>query len=64
LNLVIGMLTPPVGVLLFVVSSARQVPLNALLANVWPFIVCQFGVLILCIVYPPIVTWLPKLMGY
>jgi tripartite ATP-independent transporter DctM subunit len=64
LNLVIGMLTPPVGVLLFVVSSARRVPLNALLANVWPFIVCQFAVLVLCIVYPPIVTWLPRQLGY
>lgn len=64
LNLVIGMLTPPVGVLLFVVSSARQVPLNNLLANVWPFIVCQFAVLVLCVMYPPVVTWLPKLLGY
>lgn len=64
LNLVIGMLTPPVGVLLFVVSSARKVPLNALLANVWPFIVAQFAVLVLCIVYPPLVTWLPKQLGY
>lgn len=64
LNLVIGMLTPPVGVLLFVVSSARQVPVNALLANVWPFIVCQYAVLVLCIVYPPLVTWLPRQLGY
>jgi tripartite ATP-independent transporter DctM subunit len=64
LNLVIGMLTPPVGVLLFVVSSARQVPLNSLLGNVWPFIVCQFAVLVLCILYPPVVTWLPKQLGY
>jgi tripartite ATP-independent transporter DctM subunit len=64
LNLVIGMLTPPVGVLLFVVSSARQVPLNTLLANVWPFIAVQFAVLVLCVVYPPIVTWLPRQLGY
>jgi tripartite ATP-independent transporter DctM subunit len=64
LNLVIGMLTPPVGVLLFVVSSARQVPLNALLANVWPFIAVQFAVLVLCVVWPPIVTWLPRQLGY
>jgi len=64
LNLVIGMLTPPVGVLLFVISSARQVPMNALLANVWPFIVCQVAVLVLCIVFPPIVTWLPRQLGY
>jgi tripartite ATP-independent transporter DctM subunit len=64
LNLVIGMLTPPVGVLLFVVSSARQVPLNVLMANVWPFIAVQFGVLALCVAYPPVVTWLPRQLGY
>lgn len=64
LNLVIGMLTPPVGVLLFVVSSARQVPFNSLLANVWPFIVAQYAVLVLCIFFPPIVTWLPRQLGY
>jgi TRAP-type transport system large permease protein len=64
LNLVIGMLTPPVGVLLFVVSSARQVPINLLLANVWPFIVAQYAVLVLCILFPSIVTWLPTQLGY
>src|SRR5574341_184412 len=64
LNLVIGMLTPPVGVLLFVVSSARRVPLNSLLANVWPFIAVQFTVLVLCVQFPAIVTWLPRQLGY
>jgi tripartite ATP-independent transporter DctM subunit len=64
LNLVIGMLTPPVGVLLFVVSSARQVPLNSLLAHVWPFIAIQFSVLVLCVQFPAIVTWLPRQLGY
>ncbi|HEU4922488.1 MAG TPA: TRAP transporter large permease [Burkholderiales bacterium] len=64
LNLVIGMLTPPVGVLLFVVSSARRVPLNSLLANVWPFIAVQFAVLVLCVQFPAIVTWLPRQLGY
>jgi tripartite ATP-independent transporter DctM subunit len=64
LNLVIGMLTPPVGVLLFVVSAARQVRINTLLANVWPFIASQYAVLVLCILFPPLVTWLPRQLGY
>ena len=64
LNLVIGMLTPPVGVLLFVVSSARQIPVNTLVRNVYPFILVQSAVLALCIAFPPIVTWLPKQLGY
>jgi len=64
LNLVIGMLTPPVGVLLFVVSSARQIPVNTLVRNVYPFILVQLAVLALCIAFPPVVTWLPKQLGY
>jgi tripartite ATP-independent transporter DctM subunit len=64
LNLVIGMLTPPVGVLLFVVASARQIPVNALVRNVYPFILVQLAVLALCIAFPPVVTWLPKSLGY
>ena len=50
------------GVLLFVVSSARQLPLNSLMANVWPFLLVQVTVLVLCVVYPPLVTWLPSVM--
>jgi tripartite ATP-independent transporter DctM subunit len=64
LNLVIGMLTPPVGVLLFVVASARQIPVNTLVRNVYPFVLVQFAVLVLCIAFPPIVTWLPRQLGY
>lgn len=63
-NLVIGMLTPPVGVLLFVISSAAGVSMERLVRAVWPFIVIQFGVLILCIFFPPLVTALPRYLGY
>jgi tripartite ATP-independent transporter DctM subunit len=64
LNLVIGMLTPPVGVLLFVVSSAARVPINRLTVAALPFIALQFAVLALCIAFPPLVTALPRALGY
>lgn len=64
LNLVIGMLTPPVGVLLFVVSSAARVQMNQLTVAALPFIALQFLVLGLCIAFPPIVTALPRALGY
>ena len=64
LNLVIGMLTPPVGVLLFVVSSATRVPMSRLTPAALPFIALQFGVLALCIAFPSIVTALPRALGY
>src|SRR5207247_4833388 len=59
LNLVIGMLTPPVGVVLFVVCGITGVPMRVLVKSVWPFIALMYGVLFLCMFFPPMVTWLP-----
>ena len=64
LNLVVGMLTPPVGVLLFVVSGISGVPITRVFRDVWPFILVQYGMIAVCLAYPPIVTTLPRLLGY
>jgi TRAP-type transport system large permease protein len=64
LNLVIGMLTPPVGVVLFVVCGITGVRMRELVANVWPFIAWMYGVLLLCMLFPPVVTALPRALGY
>lgn len=63
-NLVIGMMTPPVGVVLFVMSGITRVSMGELIRNVWPYVVVQYVVLILCVVFPSIVTWLPRTLGY
>lgn len=64
LNLVIGMLTPPVGVVLFVVCGVTKVPMRELVRNAWPFIALMYGVLVLCMLFPSIVTALPRALGY
>ena len=64
LNLVIGMLTPPVGVVLFVVSGVTGGRMRELVANAWPFIALMYGVLVLCMLFPPLVTSLPRALGY
>ncbi len=64
LNLVIGMLTPPVGVVLFVVSGVTKVPMRELVRAAWPFIALMYGVLLLCMLFPAIVTTLPRALGY
>jgi len=64
LNLVIGMLTPPVGVVLFVVCSINKISMREIVVALWPFITLMYGVLFLCMLFPPIVTWLPRLLGY
>ena len=64
LNLVIGMLTPPVGVVLFVVCGITGVKMGELVRESWPFIAAMYGVLVLCMIFPEVVTWLPKRLGY
>jgi TRAP-type transport system large permease protein len=64
LNLVIGMLTPPVGVILFVVCGITGVKMGELVRESWPFIVAMYALLLMCMVFPGIVTWLPERMGY
>lgn len=64
LNLVIGMLTPPVGVVLFVVCGITGVRMGELVRQSWPFIAAMYAVLVLCMVFPAVVTWLPERLGY
>lgn len=63
-NLVIGMMTPPVGVVLFVMSGVTRVSMTDLIRGVWPFVAVQYVVLALCLAFPGIVTWLPRTLGY
>jgi tripartite ATP-independent transporter DctM subunit len=64
LNLVIGMLTPPVGVVLFVVTGVTGVKMGELVRESWPFIAAMYGILLLCMLVPSVVTWLPTRLGY
>jgi len=64
LNLVIGMLTPPVGVVLFVVCGITGIRMSEIVGAVWPFIAWMFAVLFACMFYPPLCLWLPKALGY
>ena len=60
LNLMIGLLHPPIGLLLFIVSSVGRVPIGAVMRESVPFLLWSMIVLGLAIVYPPITTWLPS----
>ncbi|MBY5926658.1 MULTISPECIES: TRAP transporter large permease [unclassified Halomonas] len=64
MNLVVGMMTPPVGVLLFVMCGISKISLHELMKSAWPFIVFQYVVLVACIAFPSLVTWLPRTLGY
>ena len=64
LNLVIGMLTPPVGVVLFVICGVTGVKMGELVRESWPFIAAMYAVLLVCMIFPGVVTWLPERLGY
>ncbi len=63
-NLTLGMITPPVGGLLFVTSVATKVPLAALTRELPPFLVAHLVVLVLLTFVPAISTWLPHALGF
>ncbi len=63
-NLTLGMITPPVGGLLFVTSVATKVPLMALTRELPPFLWAHLVVLVLLTFVPAISTWLPHALGF
>jgi TRAP-type transport system large permease protein len=63
-NLVLGMLTPPVGVVLFVVCGIANISMGQIVRHIWPFVAFGYGLLFLCIFWPPLVTGLPRALGF
>ncbi|HXR57438.1 MAG TPA: TRAP transporter large permease [Casimicrobiaceae bacterium] len=63
-NLTMGMITPPVGGLLFVTSIVARVPLARLVRELWPFLWAQLAVLVLLSLFPVLSSGLPNLFGY
>jgi TRAP-type C4-dicarboxylate transport system permease large subunit len=63
-NIMIGLVTPPYGLLLFVLASMTKQPLGAIVREAVPFIVAAILVLALITVFPGSILWLPRLMGY
>jgi len=64
LNLTIGLLTPPVGAILFVVCGISKISLERLVRAIWPFLLWQILVLLLVTYVPWFAVWLPRLLGY
>jgi tripartite ATP-independent transporter DctM subunit len=55
MNNCIGLLTPPVGIVLNVVSGVAKVPLGQVISGVWPFLLAQIAVLFLLVLFPELV---------
>ena len=63
INMEIGLITPPVGLNLYVINSiAPDIPLATILKGALPFMICMvIGIFLLCL-FPGIATWLPNYM--
>ena len=62
LNLMIGQMTPPVGMLLFVISSIGRVSIHELVKASFPFLLALLIALILITIFPKISLFLPGLI--
>jgi TRAP-type C4-dicarboxylate transport system permease large subunit len=60
----IGLLTPPYGLLLFVLANMTKQPLAAIVREAAPFILMSILVLAIITFIPDSVLWLPRLLGY
>jgi tripartite ATP-independent transporter DctM subunit len=62
LNLMIGTITPPVGIVLFVTARVANLPFAALCRATLPFLWPLIAVLVAITLIPSLTTWLPHLM--
>ncbi len=59
----LGQITPPVGIVLFGMSAiAPEVSVKDLYRGIWPFVILQCLLIVLIIIFPEIVLWLPSQM--
>lgn len=63
LNIMIGLLTPPLGMLLYVITGVSGVPMNEILRDLWPFLIALLVTLLLITFVPAITLAIPRLMG-
>jgi C4-dicarboxylate transporter, DctM subunit len=63
-NIMIGLITPPYGLLLFIMTRIADVPLRDLVRDVLPFLGAMLASLALITFFPALVLWLPRLLGY
>lgn len=61
-NLMLGLLTPPVGILLYICANFAEVKLEKIVVEVLPFLAVGFVVLIAITYVPQLVLWLPDLV--
>jgi tripartite ATP-independent transporter DctM subunit len=63
-NIMLGLITPPYGLLLFIMTNIAGVPLRHIVRDVMPFLIAMIAALLLVTFVPEISLWLPRRFGY
>ncbi len=63
-NCMIGLITPPYGILLFVINAVTRIPLSEIIRDIWLFLAVLIAALGVMILFPGLVLWLPRAFGY
>ena len=63
-NCMIGLITPPYGILLFVLNAVTGIPLGEIIREIWPFLLALLIALFALVLWPGLVLWLPRQFGY
>jgi tripartite ATP-independent transporter DctM subunit len=63
-NVMIGLITPPYGLLLFIVANITGLPLKTVIREIFPFLIVLICALLIITLVPDIVLWLPRQFGY
>jgi tripartite ATP-independent transporter DctM subunit len=63
-NIMIGLVTPPYGLLLFIISNLSETPLRPIIRDTLPFVWAMIVALVIITFIPETVLWLPRLLGY
>lgn len=60
----IGLITPPVGQVLFVTSNVGKIDFNKIVKQIWVFVIAALAVTAAMAYLPDVVLWIPRLLGY
>ena len=63
-NCMIGLITPPYGILLFVLNAVTGIPLSEIIREIWPFLLALLAALLALVLLPDLVLWLPRMLDY
>jgi C4-dicarboxylate transporter, DctM subunit len=62
-NMMIGLITPPYGILLFIIKALNGIPLRDMIREIWPHLALLIAILFLITYVPDLVLWLPRMAG-